>query len=244
MQAKLLRGACALLFLCAPASTWAGNGDIGLFFDSGGRNCEGRIPCSGSATLYVYALLQGASSSGITGAEYGLQIGKNGDADPGWMFEEHFTPDATAVVGRGGFYPPDIRDLTPHRNRGRGINVAWPSCQTGDGTKILIETVTVTNEGCTEASLDLLVVQHDVASNQYFRCPLFTLCDAPDYTKVCLGDNLTPCQSLEPPYPPFATCSTSGRAMINAGPSDGVVLCRVTGVERSTWSSVKGLYRR
>jgi hypothetical protein len=220
--------ALATLVLAA-APTWAVNGNIGLFFDEGAALCKAPVPCGPPVTLYVYGLLQGASYTGITGAEYKVQVGANNSADAGWLFNEVFDPAAT-VIGTGAFNPVDPS--------ARGVNVSWATCQVGDGTKVLIETVSILNTSCSTAELELKVVKHDAASNQFFQCPLFVLCDAPVFTKVCLGSNQTLCRNPEPPFPTNATCSTSGRAFINPTQDRS---CQVA-VEKQTWSGVKSLY--
>ncbi len=230
MRRQLL-ASCALASLVGLTSpSFAANGNIGMFFDTGAAICQSAAPCGTPVTMYVYALLQGASGIGLTGAEYKIQIGTNNSPDPGWFFSESFDPSAT-VVGAGALNPPD--------NGLRGVNVAWPSCQVGDGTKVLIETVSILNS-CSTAELALKVVKHDSASNQFFQCPLFTLCDSPVFTKVCLGSNQTLCRNPEPPNPNNATCSTSGEAYLNPGPTRN---CTVA-VNDATWSTVKSMYSR
>jgi len=222
-----------LACLCLAAPAWAANGNILITFDQAGALCQQAVPCGMIGTIYVYGLLQGSSGSGITGAEYRIEMGLNGNADPGWFFAESF-PMGTTTVGTGALSPTDPAP--------RGINVAWPSCQTGDGTKVLLETVQVLAQ-CEDPmtplpELRLRAAKHSSSSNQFFQCPLFTLCDDPTFTKVCLGSNLTACRNPEPPFPNNATCSTSGEAWINPAPGRN---CTV-GVSRVTWSAVKGLY--
>ena len=50
------------------------------------------------------------------------------------MFTETFVP-GTIVLGTGAFNPGDIWP--------RGVTMAWPTCQQGDGYVVLIETVEV-----------------------------------------------------------------------------------------------------
>jgi len=227
---RQLLASCALATLVGLTSpSFAANGNIALFFDTSGALCQAEVPCGTPVTMYVYALLQGASGIGLTGAEYKIQTGSSAP-DPGWFFSESFDPAAT-VVGTGALNP---NDALP-----RGVNVAWPACQVGDGTKVLIETVQIFNS-CSTAELALKVVKHDNASNQFFQCPLFTLCDEPVFTKVCLGSNQALCRNPEPPNANNATCSSSGEAYLNPGPSRN---CTV-GVQEATWSSVKNLYGR
>ena len=228
MKRQLSTTCATLLLLLAAVSAWGANGNIGLFFDAGAATCQTPIACQGQVRMYVYALLQGASGIGMTGAEYSIAIGLTTAADPLYFMLETFDPLAT-TSGTGGVNPPDPAP--------RGINVAWPSCQLGDGTKVLIETIDILNAGCDPAEVRLRVVKHAVSSNQFFQCPLFTLCDDPTFTKVCLGSNLSSCKNPEPPFPPNATCSTSGEAFIQGSRN-----CTV-GVTPSNWSSVKELYR-
>ena len=42
-------------------------------------------------------------------------------------------------------------------------------------------------------TIPLRIIQHDSPSNPMFRCPLLTTCDAPVFTKLCVGDDATPC---------------------------------------------------
>jgi len=187
------------------------------------------IPCTCWETAYVYALFTGASQSGITGVEYAVTP-SNGGA--GFAFVETF--HAPTVVGFGAF--------PPHG----GVNLAWPSCQTGDGTKLLIETVRILNlSDCSGNEIVLTVTKKYQSSNQFFQCPLFVLCDAPVYTKVCLGSNVTICQNPEPPYPFNAWCSTGGVAFLNPVRAchdvDLASVCPVPTTPQA-WSAFKQLY--
>lgn len=222
---RFAAGVLAGLSLLPPISE-AADGFIGLYF-ADWEWCE-TIPCQGFSTLHVWGILAGASQAGITGAEYKVMIGPNDDADPQFFFMEIFDPTAT-VLGGGAFSPPDPLP--------RGINVAWPACQIGDGLYVLLESVTIVNLGCSTDELRLQVVKHDRASNQYFQCPLFVLCDAPVYTKVCTGSDLHLCRNPEPPNANDATCSTGGFAYLNPARS-----C-VWAVESTTWTALKQLYR-
>jgi hypothetical protein len=218
---RQLTVAIATLVLAA-SPVFAANGNIGLFFDQGAALCQTDVQCGGSTDMWVYGLLQGASQFGITGAEYAVGVSTGG---AGWAFIEAMA--APTVIGLGAF-PPN-----------GGLNMAWPECQLGDGTKVLLETVHIINvSDCTGDEVILTVTKKFNASNQFFQCPLFTLCDAPVYTKVCLGSNLTVCQNPEPPFPLNSTCSTSGEAFLNPGPTRN---CTVA-VQTTSWSAVKGLY--
>lgn len=230
MKKHLLASFTSVALTIVPTLCMASNGNIGIFADPHAATCQATVPCFGTLTLYVYALLEGSSAGGITGAEYSIDVGDT-NPDPEWLFSESFNASAT-VVGSGSLTPPD--------NLLRGVNVAFAECQPGGPVPIvLLETVTVINVGCTTDKKVLTVVKHDTASNQYFQCPLFVLCDDPVFTKVCLGSNLVLCRNPEPPFPNDATCSSSGQFILNPTASDR---CKV-GVEETTWSTMKGLYR-
>jgi hypothetical protein len=238
-MAKRILSAMTLLLAAAPAV--AANGALFFSFDTYNALICAEVPCHCTNRMFVWAVLQGASQTGITGAEYRIETGPNNLPDPGWLFVETFEPGLT-VLGTGALNPPD--------GDHRGVTLAWPSCQSGDGIKVLIETVDIFNADCAEGTLQLRGARRDPATNPFFQCPLFVLCDAPTYTKVCLGFNITQCQNPEPPFPMNATCSTSGIAYLNPqspyfvcgesppDPSD----CKVAATPES-WSRVKALYR-
>ena len=225
-------GATMMLLPLAGAPAFATNGNIGLFFDPGATTCQQFLPCGQTTVIYVFALFEGASQFGINGAEYKVQVGADSLPDPGWSFVESFDP-AAVMIGSGAFVPVDGTAVR------RGVDVLWPTCQVGDGTKILIETVLVLNSlQCdTNVELALKVVAHDTPSFQVLRCPLFMLCDAPTYSQVCLGSNVVECPNPGP-LGINAYCSTSGEAFLN-----GTRDCTVA-TQAVTWSVVKGLYRR
>jgi hypothetical protein len=213
-----------------------------LFFAADGFKCLETIPCAGTGRVYVYALLEGASLDGITTAEYSVQIGPDARSDPGWEFEEEFVPESS-VLGQGAFHPYD-RDT--HQNPlvlGRGVNVGFPACMRGDGRRVLLETVEAVHAQCDSRPLQLLVVKHDYASNPFFQCPLFTLCDGPVFTKVCLGTNLHTCPNGAWPHPLNAVCSTSGRAIINPEPGQAAP-CPSVAVATTRWGAMKQMYRK
>ncbi len=232
--------AAVVFVMLASASARGADGNIRLFFDP--NQCRGEIPCGESRTLFVYAELEGATADGITGLEYGMQFGTDGNADPGWSFFEEFAPGITITVGTGAFGPLDVRAITPRRNRGRGVNLAWGQCQAGQTGLILLETVEITNSGCAGAELRVITTGHDLPSNQFFLCPMAVLCDVPLYSKVCLGNTVTPCVNPEGPRGDPAMCSQSGEAVINPA-ANSQSPCRVTAVTPSSWSVVKGFYR-
>jgi hypothetical protein len=230
---------CASLLLALASPAWPSNGEIGLFFDPSGSKCVQSIPCTGFGKLYVVAMLEGASIEGITGAEYSIRIGPDRGADAGWTFAEDFTEEASVVLGKA-FYPTDIDTHQDPFVPGRGVNIAFSECVRGEGGRVLLEEVAVANSACSTDPLPLRVVKHDYFSHRNFLCPLFTLCDAPSFTKVCLGSDLHSCPNL--PWVGDATCSTSGGAIINPRPGESAP-CPKVAVEPRSWSSMKQLYR-
>lgn len=239
-QLQVLVPAAFAAVLAGVTAAHASDGRILLRFDD--DVCQGVIACGDHRRIFVYAELDGATQAGLTGVEFGLRIGTDGGPDPGWEFAETFAPGATVAVGAGAFTPVDHHVFEPRVNRHRGVNVAWGSCQTGGEGMVLIETVEILNLGCDTGSLPILVTDHDTPGNAFFRCPLATLCDAPLYTKVCLGDDVAPCPNPDRPGGPPAQCSTSGMLLIN--PAANVSNpCRPTAVRASTWTHVKDLYR-
>jgi hypothetical protein len=218
----------------------ASDGRIHLRFDD--DVCQGVIACGDHRRVFVYAELEGATLNGLTGVEFGLRIGEDSSPDPGWEFSETFAPGATVALGTGAFNPPDHHLIEPRVNRKRGVNVAWGTCQQGERGLVLLETVEIVNTGCESGPLRITVIDHDTPGNQFFRCPLATLCDGPFFTKVCLGDDVTPCVNLEAPRGPQAQCSTSGTVLINP-PANVSNPCRPSAVRATTWTGVKGLYR-
>jgi hypothetical protein len=213
----------AVLALLSGTATdsMAQNGSIGVFTDLEASGVCGRIQCECLGRVYVIGVLYGSSAGGITGVEYKVNIG-NSLPDPGWLFVETFAPN-TVVLGSGAFNPVDGNFAT------RGVNVAWSSCQQGDPgfgvSFVLIETVEIYNFACNEIELLLQPVKHDLQSNPNFACPLFVLCDAPVYTKVCArGDG--------------AYINPLHQGCNGADISE----CKFA-VEAESWSRVKALYR-
>jgi len=259
---RQLSMALALLILamaCVPA--WASDGDISVVavdVKKSPSECNywvlkhrGKTQGSGFGScraplIRVYAQLTGASAGGITGAEYACQIGDDGAPDPGYFLIELPNPTANTLLG-SAVEPPDPSP--------RGVNIAWNNCQTGDGNRMLLATVLVMPTAACGPSnkpprISFTGVQHSDPSNVFFRCPLFTLCDGPVFTKVCLGDNIVDCETPIPPFPIASKCSTSGSFVINPAPGQegsctslGKAGETLHAVQSDTWSNVKSLYR-
>jgi hypothetical protein len=256
---RIMTPAVLLAAVGAAAPAWASDGDIAILAELAGTGRTPAVECDfwqmqwNNATrgqgkppfgscqppvLKVYAELRGASAGGITGVEYSVRIGHDGLPDPGYILVEVPTRTATVTVG-SAFTPPDA-------NR-RGLNIAWGECQKGNDGRLLLATVLVIptapcGRDVTPPALELRVVQHWWPSNRFLRCPLFTLCDAPAYTKVCLGDDLEACDLEVPPFSKFALCSTSRGFAINGKGGPG--RCGKGKLElQASWGGVKALYR-
>jgi len=226
MKRQLVVATSLALLVFAASPSFAVNGNIGIYADQGQAICAADLPNQGQMTLYVYALLQGGSVGGIRGAEY--QISKSASTD--WFYlEDYSSPlgDGAIVLGSA------MNGGTP------GVNIAWGTCQTGPSS-VLLQTVTILDPSGTDFGTEntLRVVAHTTPGNQFFRCPLFVLCDDPVFTKVCLGQDL---DTVVCPFPPGAlacTVSTSGEFFVNPPESFN---CTVA-VQEKTWTQMKGLY--
>jgi len=270
MKRQLALGLVPALLALASFNAWASDGDIQMVsqvigtggghvgdecpfwkivFNSSSPNGKSPWGVCQPPVIKVYAELKGASAGGISGAEYAGTFGPNASADAGYFFIEIPVP-ATTLLGNAWF-PPDPAP--------RGVNIAWNNCQTGGGTgRVLLSTLIVIptapcGRDVLPPQMDMTTGQHFSPSNVFFRCPLFTLCDGPVFTKVCLGDNLTPCQTPVPPFPIASTCSSSGFFSINSPSSPGVGHCNPPPgkagssaealANSATWGTVKDLYR-
>lgn len=222
MKRQLVVATSLALLVFATSPSFAVNGDIGIFADQGQAICATDLALQQPLTLYVYAQLKGGSLGGITGVEY--RISQSAVTD--WSITEDLNPaNADLVFGTA-------------IGVNAGLNLAWAQCQTTG--PILLETIEIVDLSGNFAGVSntLRVEAHSNPSNQFFRCPLFVLCDDPVFTKLCLGSNIT---TEVCPFPPGALAcfeSTSGEFFIN--PPQGFD-CTVA-VSEKTWSQVKSLY--
>jgi hypothetical protein len=205
--------------------------------------------CVPPPAINIYAELKGASAAGITGVEFAATYGPDGAPDTDWaIFSVGYNPTASVRLG-DAFLPVDPGT--------RGLNMSWDNCQNDNG-RVYIGTIVLFGIApCGPSQLPPSFFmeggQATDPSNPFFRCPLFSLCDAPVFTKVCLGDNIVPCEVQAPPFPLSATCSTSGRFSINVSKDTGLGKCYPAGkagvqsqdklTAEATWSSVKELYK-
>ena len=154
------------------------NGYVGIYSDSAGTQpCATVAPMSGGL-LYVIATLEGNSASGITGAEFRIEVS---DPDGWWMV--YLPIDADVLFGD----PLDTGD-------GAGVSFAFNTCQTPNAEgKLLLATIGVIN--FSGAPTTLFVKRHSNPTNSSFFCPLFTLCDS-IFSKQCMSPSTAPECSL------------------------------------------------
>lgn len=187
--------AAAIALIAGPVSAQS----IGVFADPEGNSCEFTAEVGQSFPLYIIATLGGGASGGMTGAEFRV------DGIPfGWITLEVANPAANVVIGDP---------------MGDGTNIAFPSCQTGTGGKVLLFTITVIPSTAV-SDLILTVEMHTNPSNPNFQCPLVTLCDIPAFTKLCV---------------------CGGQAVIN-GTIQNCGCGDPSPTEATTWGHLKSLY--
>lgn len=197
MRRALIASTFAVL-VAAPAV--ASDGEIGIFGDVNATVTTVNVPCGESATLYVYALQEGASAPGLTGAEYAIALFGSG----GFVFVEQANPTADVVSGHA-FPPYD------------GTRIFWNACQNSRLSRVLLGTVLAFNTGCAGGSTVLQVVAPAEPTNPFFQCPNLTLCDAPVFTRVCAG-NVSVGTCPFPPFPPTCQFSSGGSLTLTTDP--------------------------
>jgi len=174
MARRILALQSALLaILASNAKAQTNDGYVGIYRDAAGLLPCATVPQQSGTTLYVIAKTAGASANGITGAEFRIEV-----TNPtGWFFS--YTAPATASLVLG-----NVLDTSSDPNDTSGLNVSFASCVTPAGGNIALGTITVYN--ASGSATNMLVKQHNEPSNAGYQCPLFTVCDAPTYTKSCM----------------------------------------------------------
>jgi hypothetical protein len=155
-----------LFVLCfaAPVAR-AGDGLMGIFFDSNGQNCSGDVGPGASATVYVVLQPAGSTYSGAKGGEF--RIDTSGAS--GYMTGSEVYESTDAVLGSA---------------LGSGVTLGFQSCRSGGAIPYLSFSVLNLGSGAQDAILR--IVAKGTPSNPNFACPLATQCDDPVYTEVCL----------------------------------------------------------
>jgi hypothetical protein len=199
----------AAALCCLVSLAQAQEASIAVYLDEAGTTCNGQT-ASGIINGSVWVNLDGAAAGGITGAEFRVDptMGYGGAFFNGYTAS--VTPDAPITIGN------------PFSEG--GTNGGFTSCQTASRVRLM----TFQLIDMTETSdVWLNVRQHAFPPNYTFQCALLTLCDAPVFTKVCVGGtgNEIHWYSIVNP--------TNGAA------SD----CAPVSVAEKTWSEIKSLYR-
>ena len=119
MKRLLALVACALVPILASASlAQAGDGYVGIYTDAAGTTPCTTVPPLSSTTLYVIAKLEGASTAGITGVEFRIEV----ENPAGWWIS-YTAPAANIVMGNAlDLYPQDPDD-------GSGVSIAFGACR-------------------------------------------------------------------------------------------------------------------
>jgi len=167
MKPAILAAGLAFAIAIGPAGAPAQS--IILTSHPDGTGCAVLAPPGTSFTFYVFAFLFGSAADGITGTEFriaGLPAG------PGWTFTFLPNPAANLVLG------------SPLSG---GVNIAFPSCQSGKLGRVLLGTVHGQNVSDPQGYV-LHVRPRVPPSNPTFDCPLVTMCDA-GFTKVCVASH-------------------------------------------------------
>ena len=197
------------------------NGYIGVFGDPQGTDCCISLNKSGNGRLHILAVTGGASSAGISGAEFKISIEPPA---PGALL--NWIPAPGVAVSMG--------NVVDNGNGGGGF-VIFNSCQSPTGLagdKIKLGEIQAYN---LNGEHRLVVRRADEIMNGQFNCPSVLLCDGPAYTQVCLTlESGDPALGGEEPmgfisYVGSQTCSGASCGFVDAAPQ--------------TWSTVKGLYR-
>ena len=161
------------------------DGTIGVYADSAGtQSC---VTVDQFAMLYVIAKVAGATGSGITGAEFRIQV----ENPSGWSFS-YSPPDAAISMG-------NPMDLNPDKPNESGLNIAFSTCRAPVKGMIGLGTIFVTREG--GAPTHLWVRSHRKPSNPGYPCALFTLCDDPVFSKTCVTTSRDSCGRQETAAP-------------------------------------------
>lgn len=223
-------GATVLAATAASAQPYPSNGTIGIYADGAGASCAIQAAAGVPALAHVLMTLGGETATGITGAEFRIEIG----APAGYFFIWN---------GNGALFNTiigsPIDDTPANPDDPKGCNMAAATCQPNDhtpaaGDKVLLGTIQILNFGA-GLPCDLIVKRKTPPSNPTLAdCPLVTLCDAPVFTKACL--------SAQPSsLPPGTGEAKHFIATLNKAPGAGS--CGFVGVEQKTWSSMKSLFR-
>lgn len=209
----------------AESPQYPADGYIAVFGDAAGTDCCVDLPPGIATTLHVIAVTGGQSASGLTGAEFRIEVWP---PDLGALLA--FTPSPNANVTLGN---PIDNSSAP--GDGSGLNLAFPTCQKqagAAGDHIELGTLLAYN---VTGEHELRVKKHNHPSSPAMTAPLLVLCDAPVYTLVPLTllDGDAALVGQEP---------MSFRTLVNSASCSGAS-CGAVSVQDRSWSAMKDLYR-
>jgi hypothetical protein len=192
--ARTLLVGLGLAFGASNASA-EGNGLLGVYFDDQGAECSTTMSPGQVRTMHVVFAPDGDTRNGFTGAEFRITV-ENGD---GYLFHSEV-----------GFMLVKLGNAL-----GTGTQIIGGDCLSGFGVAIMRFQVQSLSGG---DDVVIRVEVHETPSAPQFPCPLVTLCEGPEFTKVCVQ---------------------TGRAVINP---TGSIACGSSS-ESTEWGRVKALYR-
>jgi hypothetical protein len=220
--------AAALLVATFSTSFAQTNGYIGVFGDVAGTQCC--IQNTGApATLYIIAVLGGLTSGGMSGAEFRVSYPTHNPVSQFLIVTPN--PANAAALGNPMEDASDPNDDIPN---GGGCNIAFPTAQGAmAGDHVLLYTLTLI--GFTD--LDMTVKSKVTPGNlNEGDCPLLTLFDPPNFTKVCLTKTNAELGEQAILFRSYLRTNTANC------PSNGPI-CGPVAVRQETWSTMKELYR-
>ena len=160
------------------------NGHLGVYADTTATEACTTVPVGSATILRVVATLEGSSSSGITGAEFRIEV-----ENPNGWFLSYQSPAGSLPIGN----PIDVAPL--NQDDGSGINIAFSACRPPMVGRVLLGSIYAYNMSGSPTTL--AVKRHSRPSNTAHACPLLVLCDAPYFSKVCTTANITTCQLMK-----------------------------------------------
>ncbi len=151
------------LFVSATVPTQASGVAISVFGAADGTNCY--VNTGPGQSNYI--VVQLGSPAGISGAEFSIS-----GLPPEYLHTSTPNPLANVTIG------------DPF---GDGCQTAFSGCQSADGAFLTLFSVSLLPLPGAPTDFTLHVNGRIPPGNPNFNCPLVTLCDAPTFTKQCVG---------------------------------------------------------
>ncbi len=210
-----------LCFAQAAIAAPPNNGYIGVFGDKAGTRCCFNTNADGTERMYVYAFTGGATSAGITGAEFRVSVETPAPGDSFlWL------PSGNLSISQGD--PID-------NGNGGGLTLTFASCMTTTGQAGDMVKLGEIYARDLFGEHRIVVRRTDSLANANFACPSLMLCDGPSYTQVCL--------TLNEGDPALGGEEPAGFVSAVNSQSCSGVTCGFVATHEQTWTAVKDLYR-